>query len=201
MSAYTTFLREAAKISAHAPVVRNPMLSYDTAPDASLSSARQLTQCKWKQAHTTTQGKAPRNLNAHMLVESPFQRTWPQPESAEYLQQLPLQRKSEQYMRSGMPPAGTSDVAQVTNVPLPHVLRRHILAPSSTLGKESNAGKIAGYRIEVNGRRGSRSVKSVVSYGKLDSKDLVGSGVDFARSHFVTKRGSTGVKVWIAYAK
>jgi hypothetical protein len=203
-------------------VLHPPPLSPWAGPDASRSRSHTLL------APSHSQGKVPKGLNEHLFLTSPFQRlpsqrTGGRPlgsESLEELRALPIKAKSEAYLASGWkgsvapaaaaaaatsPSADKGDAAPprplLTDIPLPLVIRRHLRSPSTTLAKEVAAGKIAGYRIEVNGRRGSRSVKSVVSYGRLASKDLVGSGVDFARSHFVTKRGSTGVKVWIAYGQ
>jgi ribosomal protein S3 len=58
---------------------------------------------------------------------------------------------------------------------------------------------VLGYRIIVTGRRGSRSSKQVVSFGRLDSR-VGASWLDFGSSHLVTKKGAMGVRVWILYS-
>ena len=87
-------------------------------------------------------------------------------------------------------------------IPLPSVLTRHCVTPVSSLMGESALGKVIGFRIEVKGRVGSRSMRRAVNYGVLDSGKigpLTGTMVDFGKSSYVTKRGESGVKVWIAY--
>ncbi|KAI8903504.1 hypothetical protein EDD86DRAFT_195775, partial [Gorgonomyces haynaldii] len=82
-----------------------------------------------------------------------------------------------------------------TKVPFPAVLTRHLIRPQTL-------GNVAGFRIEVNGRRGSRGARSIVSYGKFNMGNvggITGSKVDFAKSVYVTKRGAYGVKVTVAY--
>ena len=85
------------------------------------------------------------------------------------------------------------------DIPLPNSIKHHMLYPSSPLLNGSASGKIMGFRIQVKGRKGSRSVKQIVSYGKLDSNNSGKSFVDFGRSVYVHKRGSTGIKVTIGY--
>jgi hypothetical protein len=62
---------------------------------------------------------------------------------------------------------------------------------------------IIGFRIEVKGRTGSRSMRRSIHYGSLNISKIGVNGyhVDFARHNYTTKRGATGVKVWIAYQK
>jgi hypothetical protein len=84
-----------------------------------------------------------------------------------------------------------------TSVPLPSVLSNHIRLPRLPLRE-----KVTGFRIEVKGRMGSRSRRDVVQYGKFGfsrSAGVKGSMVDFARGLYITKRGTTGVKVYVAY--
>ena len=78
-------------------------------------------------------------------------------------------------------------------IPLPNVIKRHILQPSQ--------GKVVGFRIEVKGRTGSRSARRCLAYGSLASGKvgMFGSFVDFGKSSYVTKRGVSGVKVWVQY--
>jgi ribosomal protein S3 len=63
---------------------------------------------------------------------------------------------------------------------------------------EITKSKVLGFRIQAKGRRGARSSKQVVEYGKL-SFGNVNSKIDFGQSSFTTKRGSTGVKVYVCY--
>ncbi len=73
--------------------------------------------------------------------------------------------------------------------------------PSFNLGEGSGLNKITGFRIQVTGRRGTRSSKQIFSYGKLDTGSPGSSYVDFARSQYVLKKGVTGVKVWVGYSQ
>ncbi|KAJ3087763.1 hypothetical protein HK102_010342 [Quaeritorhiza haematococci] len=172
-------------------------------------------------------GKAPKYCNYHLLVPSPFVSRKTQnadPASPAFSDPflLPVKQKSELYMQSGRPRAlpsaqqqqqhqkpGTtkpSSPAQqttsfLTDIPLPRVLQRHIMLPSPPLSQETAQGKVTGFRIQVTGRRGTRSSKQIVSYGKLDTGSAGHSYVDFGRSHYVHKKGATGVKVWIGYSR
>jgi ribosomal protein S3 len=89
----------------------------------------------------------------------------------------------------------------VQDIPLPRCLVRHITNPSYCLSNATSLGKITGYRIEVTGRRGTRSSKQTVSHGKIDNPDIGASYADFARSWYVHKKGVSGVKVWVGYSK
>jgi hypothetical protein len=129
----------------------------------------------------------PKNYNYHLMVPSPL--------SKKTMGELdvfmkPLELKSAQYEKT------------VTGVPIPTVLKRHCLSPVPSLENQSAKGKVIGFRIEVKGRTGSRSARRIMHYGILNSGktgSLTGSFVDFGKSTYVTKRGATGVKVWIAY--
>lgn len=92
-------------------------------------------------------------------------------------------------------------VPYLTDIPLPVCLRRQVEQPHYALTHETGLNRILGFRIEVKGRRGSRSMKSGLSYGRLDRSAAGSSHVDFAKSFFVSKRGISGVKVWINYGK
>ncbi len=85
------------------------------------------------------------------------------------------------------------------NIPLPKTLHRHILEPNLNMKNESPAGKITGVNIQAKGRRGSRSIKFTVGHGRLGVGDHSKSNVDYAMSDFISKMGSTGVKVTIGY--
>ncbi|KAJ3099457.1 hypothetical protein HDU97_003032 [Phlyctochytrium planicorne] len=93
------------------------------------------------------------------------------------------------------------ELATVTDIPLPRVIMRHVLSPSHLLATNSPIGKITGFRIEVNGRRGTRAARQVVHYGKLATKDSHNALVDYGRSSFFNKKGSTGVRIWIGYGR
>ena len=119
----------------------------------------------------------PKNFNMHLLVPNPV--TPPTP--------------------TLFPPKPFS---LNNKIPLPTVLTRHLVKPQQNLETMTNQGKVLGFRIEVKGRRGTRSSRQVVLYGKLNmglTNGINGSKVDFGRSVFITKRGSNGVKVYIQY--
>ncbi|TPX33035.1 hypothetical protein SmJEL517_g03972 [Synchytrium microbalum] len=95
----------------------------------------------------------------------------------------------------------TSDeIAYVEDIPLPRVLQRHIMKPNQQLTSASPLGKVVGYRIQVSGRKTTRTVTDTVRYGRLSTGQQGTSYVDFGKTSYVTRRGVTGVKVWIAYA-
>ncbi|KXS19589.1 hypothetical protein M427DRAFT_132078 [Gonapodya prolifera JEL478] len=86
-----------------------------------------------------------------------------------------------------------------TNVPLPRVLRRHLLNPSLAMQGE---GKITGFRVELSGRRGLRSARSRVAYGRLGTNSYGTTHVDFGRAYYVSRRaGTMGVRVWVGYER
>ncbi|TPX60222.1 hypothetical protein PhCBS80983_g01895 [Powellomyces hirtus] len=101
------------------------------------------------------------------------------------------------------PPSQHSDSATeyLQNIPLPTVLTRHIVLPSPSLANGTHLGKITGFRIEVTGRRGTRSATTRFGYGRLGTGNVGAAYVDFARSLLVNKKGATGVKVWIGYGR
>jgi hypothetical protein len=132
--------------------------------------------------------KPPKRYNLHKMVPSPMS-----PKTLGEIDPFmkPLQLKSELY-----------DKTKSSGIPLPRNIQRHCLSPIASLENESSMGKIVGFRIEVKGRVGSRSMRRAVNYGSLDVGKIgpmTGTYVDFGRSNYVTKRGVTGVKVWIAY--
>lgn len=124
--------------------------------------------------------KAPKNYNMHLL-STPMQAAQETPFNAL------IKNKSLAFEMNGLP--------------VPNTLKRHLLQPVMSMENETSVGRVTGFRIEVKGRSGSRSLRRVLSYGSLDSGRVgpFGSMVDFAKSSYVTKRGVTGVKVWIAY--
>ncbi|KAJ3186659.1 hypothetical protein HDU85_007479 [Gaertneriomyces sp. JEL0708] len=147
-------------------------------------------------------GKAPKLFNYHKYVATPY--TTVQESSFESIKQIPLRAKSEQYAASGRLAANPEELEQSTilrDIPLPAVLMKHIHQPSPTLSQGKSLGKITGFRIEVTGRRGTRSSTQRLAYGRLGTGDIGGSTVDFARSLYVHKKGVTGVKVWIGYGR
>ncbi|KAH6584656.1 hypothetical protein BASA60_000887 [Batrachochytrium salamandrivorans] len=90
----------------------------------------------------------------------------------------------------------------VTDIPFPNVLRRHMLQPVSPLAQGTSLGKVIGFKIIAKGRRGPRSVKQAIDYGKLESGAVASLGgvyVDYGKSFYVDKKGSTGIKVWVTY--
>jgi hypothetical protein len=128
----------------------------------------------------------PKNYNYHKMIPSPM--TQKSLGDVDVFMK-PLELKSEKYK------------SLVSGIPIPTVLKRHCLVPNPSL--ISPIGKVIGFRIEVKGRTGSRSARRIMHYGVLNSGKtgaMTGSYLDFAKSTYVTKRGATGVKVWIAYA-
>ncbi|KAJ3119059.1 hypothetical protein HDU96_003234 [Phlyctochytrium bullatum] len=76
------------------------------------------------------------------------------------------------------------------DIPLPKVIMRHVYDPSPIIASNSPIGKIMGFRIEVNGRRGTRAMRQVMHYGKLATKDSDNSLVDFGRASYFNKKGN-----------
>ncbi|KAI9096574.1 hypothetical protein DFS34DRAFT_650667 [Phlyctochytrium arcticum] len=144
---------------------------------------------------TAPKGRAPKLYNYHKLVTSPFDR----PNQAIPTRQLPLALKSQAYAASGIPSTPQTTPFRM-DIPLPSVLTRHIHLPSPTLSSASALGKITGFRMEITGRRGSRSSTQRFAYGRLGTTDM-NSYVDFGKSYFVHKKGVTGVKVWVGYGR
>ncbi|KAL2913647.1 hypothetical protein HK105_206807 [Polyrhizophydium stewartii] len=135
--------------------------------------------------------------NSHLIVPSPFHRA-PVAESDPFL--APLRKRSEAYAARVASPPTTETV---TDIPIPTSLMRHILRPVPPLEHGTSLGKILGFRIVVKGRRGTRTSKQVVSFGRMDTgatAALDGVFVDYGRSHYVNKKGSTGVKAWVTYS-
>ncbi|TPX50073.1 hypothetical protein CcCBS67573_g10114 [Chytriomyces confervae] len=174
--------------------------------------------------------KPPNNLNAHLLVSSPF----PDPEArraARQISDFEVRRKSALFHATARTPeqaqlmlkvlenrlkdllpaseqksftsvAGTTKESKtLTDIPIPMVLRRHVSNPSSIYAQQTALAKVAGFRIEVNGKRGTRAARQVMHYGRLSTNDSYNSMVDFGRASFFNKKGSTGVRVWVSYAQ
>ncbi|KAJ3041125.1 hypothetical protein HDV00_009839 [Rhizophlyctis rosea] len=149
--------------------------------------------------------KKPEGYNTHHLVNSPYR------DFGENARDAPSQLlnnrrlRTEQYDKHNpVPPAKAVQPGQteyLTDIPLPFNLLKHIRQPCSTFDSGSPVNRILGFKIQSKGRRGDRSVKQVYSYGKLAQTDTANSMMDFARSHFITKKGATGVKVWITYGR
>ncbi|KAI8804302.1 hypothetical protein BJ742DRAFT_871997 [Cladochytrium replicatum] len=108
---------------------------------------------------------------------------------------------AENLLRSAGSPKQSKHVAMITDLPLPHVLRRHIQDPSSSLATNKESRPVLGFRIQMNGKRGLRSAKTVMQWGSMATSSVGSSYVDYAKASFVDKRGASGIKVWVAYAK
>lgn len=61
--------------------------------------------------------------------------------------------------------------------------------------------KVRGFRVDVRGRKGPRSLVQVIKYGKLGLKRFSTDYVDFGKSYYLHKLGITGVKAWVAYER
>ncbi|KAJ3140872.1 hypothetical protein HK100_008572 [Physocladia obscura] len=221
-SAFGRFVKELARISVRAPMVRV------------------------LRAHAQ---RAPRRYNTHLLTQTPFAEIEEARRARRSVEEFEVQRESKRYAASGRSPMqaavfhklldrqlrgdalnlpdsydsndnatnGSYDIennesnidnatsiehsAFFTDVPLPEVLRRQTVRPSPILATESSHAKIAGLRIEVNGKRGTRANRQVIHFGKLATNDSNNSMVDYAKAAFSNKKGATGVKVWIAYSR
>ncbi|KAJ3055012.1 hypothetical protein HK097_000091 [Rhizophlyctis rosea] len=158
-------------------------------------------------------GKHPKLYNYHHFLKSPYPDVSETPEnSPSHLLSKPRIQTERYHKYNPVTPANTKptepsdeqspDQPQyVTDIPLPFNLLRHIHRPYRTFDSGSPVGKILGFRLEVKGRRGSRSMRQTYSYGKLGVGDIAGTELDFARSVFVNKKGASGVKVWVAYGR
>ncbi len=135
-------------------------------------------------------------LNMHLYRESPFHA----PSASDAVRNTPIMEKSERYLTTANTADADPKAEFLSTVPMPNCLARHTVHPSPCLSQETGLNKITGFRIQVTGRRGTRSAKQILSYGKLDTGSTGSSYVDFARSHFVHKKGVTGVKVWVGYS-
>jgi hypothetical protein len=91
----------------------------------------------------------------------------------------------------------STETDYLTNVPLPTCLMKMMSQEPAFF--TASPKKITGFRIQVKGRRGLRSQKSVLTFGKMGIKEMDRTFVDFGRTAFVGRRGSNGVKVWIGY--
>ncbi|KAI8608188.1 hypothetical protein BC830DRAFT_1156362 [Chytriomyces sp. MP71] len=185
---------------------------------------RFVTQMGRISAHTPT-AKTPPLLNAHLVVKSPFpslKRADEDPASFELRRKAQLfyastpsesQAKVTQILNAQKLGIELEDVpgalrntkkdagkAFLTDIPLPAVIRRHIHNPSLLYASQSSLGKVMGFRIETNGKRGTRSGRQVVQYGRLATSDSHNSMVDFGRSFYFNKKGAMGIKVWVGYS-
>ena len=135
--------------------------------------------------------------NTHLQVLSPFHR--------KPIGQLDpsfnfVKTKSEEFDRKKL--LMQQQKAMGLDVPLPNVIMRHMAHPLPYLKEEMPNLKVVGFRIEIKGRMGTRSRRRTMFYGRMDLKDihpLSGTFVDYGKSHYVTKFGSTGVRVWVTY--
>ncbi|KAI8928257.1 hypothetical protein BC831DRAFT_497484 [Entophlyctis helioformis] len=144
----------------------------------------------------------PKLLNYHTRVLSPFH-TAPVSASDPFL--AFNRAKTDKYSARLHAAASSPEAAAspfLSDIPVPTVLVRHMLQPVPALAQGSSLGKIIGFRIESKGRRGTRTSRQVVDYGRMDTGmvgALDGVFVDFGRSVYVNKKGATGVKVWVTY--
>ncbi|KAJ3270826.1 hypothetical protein HDV01_007375 [Terramyces sp. JEL0728] len=127
----------------------------------------------------------PKLYNLHTMITSPVQTSAPQ-------NPFNLLNKTK------------SEAFQYQGIPIPDAIKRHVLQPMKYLENETSIGRIQGFCIQVKGRNGARSMKREYRYGSIDAGNIAklgGTMVDFGKSSFTTKRGVTGVKVWVAYGK
>lgn len=106
---------------------------------------------------------------------------------------------------SGLTNPSESDLENIiSDFPAPKILFRQFLYPSTHLSSGDPLGKVTGFRIQIKGRKGSRRVKQVFSFGALNIGKLgvlEGSHVDFGRSTiFSPRQGIRSVKVWVGYS-
>ncbi|KAJ3214330.1 hypothetical protein HDU67_001771 [Dinochytrium kinnereticum] len=117
----------------------------------------------------------------------------------------PTSSPSSHLIPDVIPPTSTSVAIPtrtlVDDIPLPRSIMRHVISPSPLLATHSPVGKVTGFRIEVNGRRGTRAMRQVMHYGKLATKDSYNSHVDYGRASYYNKKGSTGVRIWVGYGR
>lgn len=130
---------------------------------------------------------APKLHNLYSLQKSPF------PRKINDVFMCQNEMKSKQHSHQ-----------QGDRIPVPTVIKRHLLQPVNWMEKEIGLGKIVGFKIEAKGRAGSRSMRRGLSYGMLDGGKISrinGSLLDYYQTAYTTKRGATGVKVWIQYGR
>lgn len=113
---------------------------------------------------------------------------------------ISLKKKSEEYFQSGLQFVEQKECDYLTDIPIPNCLKKHLASPSTILSEGNPANRVIGFRIEMKGRRVSRTMKTMLFSGKI-ARSCGSAYVDSAKSHFVTKRGVTGIKVWINYSK
>ncbi|KAJ3319317.1 hypothetical protein HDV06_006425 [Boothiomyces sp. JEL0866] len=127
----------------------------------------------------------PKCYNLHKMITSPVQTSAPQ-------NPFHILNKTK------------SEAFQYQGIPVPNVIKRHVFQPLKYMENETSIGRIQGFCIQVKGRNGARSMKREYRYGSIDAGNVAklgGTMVDFGKSSFTTKRGVTGVKVWVAYGK
>ncbi|KAJ1547638.1 hypothetical protein HK405_005313 [Cladochytrium tenue] len=97
---------------------------------------------------------------------------------------------------------GGATARTLSDIPLPTVLLRHAREPSRIhlaqgSGSGGAAGRVTGFRIEINGRRGTRAARQVLQHGRLATNNSSESYVDYGSAAFYGKKGATGVRVWV----
>jgi hypothetical protein len=137
--------------------------------------------------------KAPKGYNTHLLTFSPFPRLINEKANVDMLR---TRIDSEAYDKIWKAKIKSD---YVTDVPLPTCLMRIVSGEFKPSLLSGSPKKITGFRIQVKGRRGLRSQKSVMTFGKMGIKDIDRTFVDFGKTAFVGRRGSNGVRVWVGY--
>ncbi|KAJ3328352.1 hypothetical protein HDU76_010127 [Blyttiomyces sp. JEL0837] len=216
---YVKFIRELRKINANAPRAKVPKLLNThimaTSPFPTTAAAlaqrdiesyeiKRKSEMYFKSAHPVASLDLPEDVTTTSTTTTSSSTSSTPSTSSE----------STTDSKSPIPPTSTpaappttttqsqsQSQTYLTDIPLPNVLYRHVILPSPTYATQNSVGKITGFRIEVNGRRGTRTNKQILYYGKLATKDSARTFVDFGKADFYNKKGSTGVKVWIGYAR
>ncbi|KAJ3128900.1 hypothetical protein HK098_003227 [Nowakowskiella sp. JEL0407] len=149
------------------------------------------------------QSQPPKLFNYHLATTHPFPDISPLPA----ISLIPI--KSQLHETLAAQKQSSLNLNHVTDIPFPRVIQSHIIDPSKTLfvgalGKDTpsqDLQKIAGFRIQINGKRGTRAAKTVVHYGSMSTGDVGRNYVDYAKTCYTDKKGSTGVQVWVSYKR
>ena len=173
------------------------------------------------------QGKLPRNLNFETYQLTPFHK--PQNETtlpssirfraiqhARRLDRIPtVESLITGAQPAPLPQIASQDIPSLNNIPLPKVIMRHVIKPHTSLLPPDSplsplnqlssfslqSPKITGLRIELRGRRGTRSAKQYYAVGRLDTSDVGSAFVDFGKAMYTHSKGTSGVKVWVGYGQ
>ncbi|KAJ1554952.1 hypothetical protein HK096_011256 [Nowakowskiella sp. JEL0078] len=143
--------------------------------------------------------KPPKCLNTHLITQHPFADLNNDVTIFSHTQNL-VKMKSDLYKSTPI-----NIKPYLTDIPIPRILERHVIDPSPSLMRDPESAqplqKISGFRIQVNGKRGTRASKSVVFYGRMVTGDSDKTLVDFSLTSYTDKKGSTGVRVWVGYER